>query len=507
MRLIVALCILISSLSALERPSDNKLKTLYNRLDPTSAAQHLAFYELYPDHPRGQQALHEAWMLLSGSEILYSAPRLEHLSSAIQAVISLINKSTSPHAPGLSDKELAIIEKLAAKLPHQRLKGHLAQTEEEVIQLAPAEVDLARGIFISQFGSNMFQIRLYEAIIDLMALQIMARLPHRSTPEAKIQAMNHFVFEEMRFRFPPHSMYAKDIDIYTLLSSVIDSHRGVCLGVSILYLCLAQRLDLPLEVITPPGHIYVRYYTPEKVINIETTARGIHVDSEEYLGIHTKALQMRNIKEVIGLAYINQAAVYWRREDYAQALNHYQKAESYLPDDSQLKELMGYTHLILGDEEKGRQLLLQIKDHIPEHAISKETLPEDYLNGKVDAEGLKAIFKSTEDDRQSILVKKQLLEEAVARFPEFRTGLLQLAATWLQLHRMGESLEILKRYHTLNPDDPEANYYLTMLYAERMDYNKAWEHFHQMEAILLAQYYQPKVLKETRRQLLLSCPE
>src|SRR6202044_1243325 len=123
-----------------------------------------------------------------------------------------------------------------------------------------------------------------------------------ATPQQKIDAINSFIFEEMGFRFPPHSRYAKDIDIYTFLPSVLDSRRGVCLGVSILYLCLAQRLGLNLEMITPPGHIYIRYHEGENIINIETTCRGIHMDSEDYLGINTRCLQMRNIKEVIGLA-------------------------------------------------------------------------------------------------------------------------------------------------------------------------------------------------------------
>ena len=98
----------------------------------------------------------------------------------------------------------------------------------------------------------------------------------------------------MRFRFPPHSLHAKDIDIYTFLPSVLDGRRGVCLGVSILYLCLAQRLGLDLEIITPPGHIYVRYQSPEgEMINIETTARGIDIPSERYLGMETRKLQTK----------------------------------------------------------------------------------------------------------------------------------------------------------------------------------------------------------------------
>lgn len=113
----------------------------------------------------------------------------------------------------------------------------------------------SRSFFKSQFGPDRVRIQSYEALIDLMALQILARLPKQASAEEKIIAINTFIFDEMGFRFPPHSLYAKDIDLYTFLPSVLDSRRGVCLGVSILYLCLAQRLELPLEMITPPGPV------------------------------------------------------------------------------------------------------------------------------------------------------------------------------------------------------------------------------------------------------------
>jgi regulator of sirC expression with transglutaminase-like and TPR domain len=102
-----------------------------------------------------------------------------------------------------------------------------------------------------------------------MALQILARLPENASSEEMIRVMNEMLFNEMRFRFPPQSLGIKEVDLYTVLPSVLDSRRGVCLGVSIIYLCLAQRLDLNLEVITPPGHIYVRYVDP-KTLEFET---------------------------------------------------------------------------------------------------------------------------------------------------------------------------------------------------------------------------------------------
>ena len=69
------------------------------------------------------------------------------------------------------------------------------------------------------------------------------------------------------------------------------------------------------EMVTPPGHIYVRFKKGNSEINIETTARGVHLDSEEYLGIETRGLQKRTVKEVIGLTHFNQASVYWQQEN------------------------------------------------------------------------------------------------------------------------------------------------------------------------------------------------
>ena len=142
-------------------------------------------------------------------------------------------------------------------------------------RLAPEEIDLSRGLLLFQFDDKeevQEEIKQYEAILDIMALQIAARLSPHPTDEEKIEAINHFIFHEMRFRFPPHSLYAKDIDLYTFLPSVLDNRQGVCLGVSILYLCIAQRLELPLEIITPQGTSTSAMQEKTTVINIETTA-------------------------------------------------------------------------------------------------------------------------------------------------------------------------------------------------------------------------------------------
>ena len=91
-------------------------------------------------------------------------------------------------------------------------------------------------------------------------------------------------------------------------------------------------VDLKLEAITPPGHIYVRYVDPKgEIINIETTARGIDIPSEMYFSLETRKLQQRTIKEVVGLAFMNQAAVAWHKNETKTAIDLYERGVSLCP--------------------------------------------------------------------------------------------------------------------------------------------------------------------------------
>lgn len=507
------LCILlICSAPLFSEPSSRSLKTLYNSLDPASISQHLAFYELYPQSAEGGQALREAYKLLTdGNQAAITSSLPLSLSSTVNAMVGLINKHSSDESGiSLREEELATIKKLGARLPNRKLKGFWATTEQEVKNLPPADIDLARGVLLSQLGDApgmLHKVQSYEASIDLMALQILTRVSLQDSPKAKIRAVNRFIFEELGFRFPPHSTYAKDIDLYTFLPSVLDSRRGVCLGVSILYICLAQRLNLDLEIVTPPGHIFVRWKKGAETINIETTARGIHLPDEEYLGVDTRALQKRNIKETIGMAHFNQASVFLERQQYGNALTSYAKALEYVPDDKLVIALMGYTSLLNGEVSRGKQLLEIVADYLPDYAVSKDTIAEDYLTGNASLEGMQAIFMRVDETRTSLLAKKEALEVALKHTPRFREAIFSLAGTWLQLQRIGEALKTLEYYHEIDAENPSVEYYLAALYAERMDYGRAWQHLRAAEELTAARKHHPEALLSFRQELSEKYPE
>lgn len=498
------------TLNAAGEPNLQKIKATYNSLDPLSISQHLALYELCPNSECGKRALNDAWKLIGANPALIKSTELPALEQTVHAIIALINHQPDQKASKLTAEAVATIEQAAIGLENRKLKGYYARSEAEVLALPPEEIDLAHAIFLSQQNRTEEALDVkknYEAAIDLMALQIRARLPQKATPEQKIRIINDFIFYELGFRFPPHSLYAKEIDRYTYLSSVIDSRRGICLGVSVLYLALAQRLGLPLEIVTPPGHIYVRYNDGKKIINIETTARGIDVDSNEYLSISTYQLQKRNIKETIGLVHFNQAADDLRLEAFDKALIAYEKANLYLSDDRLLDELLALCYIFCEKETQGKMLLEKITCTPSKYIVGKNSMCEDYLAGNANIDALKALFVHVEDDRDSILEHQKVLQKVLTSCPKFREGLLAQAMCWIQLHRFGEALEWLEKYHAIDPTNPKVEYYLATLYSERYNYPKAWIHLQNAEALTKSYGHFPKALKEFREDLSLHAPE
>jgi tetratricopeptide (TPR) repeat protein len=474
-------------------------QALYHRLDPFSVTKQLAYHELYPETEEGQKALARAWELLGGtaSDLPFEALSPQHMVDMLQGIES---------GTRLDEASLEAVEQLGRRLQHHHLAGHTAWTREEVLALPDEEVDVARGLLIELFNEDRELIRSYEALLDLMALQILARTSLYAPAAEKIAVINWFLFDEMHLRFPPHSAWATGVDDYTFLPSILDSRRGVCLGVSTLYLCIAQRLDLHLEAITPPGHIYLRTSGDADGINIETTARGVHIPSDHYLSVHTRSLQTRNRHQVIGYNFFNQAGTLWQAGRLDEAIAAYHTTLAYSPGDSLATELLGYVLLIDGQKEEAFALLSQVRDYLPDYAVTPNCLIADVLDGRVDASGVAAVYQQVDETRESILEKQEEIRDILTQFPLYRQGWFHLAVTHLQLGRNREGLEILQHYHTLNPDDATAEYYLAALNAERYNYPAAWAHLARAEALTATRDYSPKPLEQLRRSLRIRSP-
>jgi regulator of sirC expression with transglutaminase-like and TPR domain len=461
-------------------------KAIFSRLDRNSLSKQLAFYRLFPETEEGKKAYQQACFLLQGKS---NSPLPPLPTTLLDSIVNAVASNPSSVPSSFNKEELELIRTLSDGFQNRQLKGSKLLNEKEILSLSPEEIDLGRALLVSQ-GSD---VERFEAIFDIMALHIQAKLRKGAKPIEIVNALTTFIFDEMGFRFPPHSASVPEIDKYTALPSVVDARRGVCLGVSILYLCLAQRLGLALEIITPPGHIFVRYEGEGGPFNIETTARGVHLPDQTYLNLEYCHLTKRTIKEVVGMAHMNEASTYWHKGEYEKVLQFYEKALPYLEEDPLLHELMGYVNLLLGKEDVA-------KHHFAKADLKPTSFATDYLTGCCNAKGIELLFQQNDKDRNSLMAHRVKIENILKDWPTFKAGWFYHAMLSMQLSRVKDALLSLEKYHALDATHPTVEYYLAELYFDRGQYQEGWKHQKILAALFPAD--PPLQIEELRVKLL-----
>jgi tetratricopeptide (TPR) repeat protein len=490
--IIRSLVLLFLSITAKER-----IDTLYHKIDPYSISKQLAFYELYPQTETGNRALRRALDLIN-----IHRPLSEQIDCHVKIppfnpglIVGLSSQLTRKIPVEIHDEELKTIQKISSHLSNRKLKGYYIQSLEEVEKLDVDQIDLTR-ILLLELVQDPKQRAYYEATVDLMALEILAHLPKGASLEEKLEKISSYVFHDMEYRFPPQSIWVEELDSFTLLPTILDSRFGVCLGVSTLYLALAQRLDLPLIPITPPGHIFLRFENKESVTNIETTARGIHLPDSHYLSIQTKSLKRRSLKEVVGLNFMNQGALYWQQNEHKKAIAAYDTAIKYMGQDPLLMRFKGLQHLFLGEKEVAEEIFKKIRNVTLDGSTYSDTQIDDVLLGHIDSDGLKMLYDKEANDRNALEGQIKKLQSKLKDYPKFRDGLFHLAGTWLALHRTKEAYEVLVSYHEIDPTNPVVEYYLAALALDRLFLKEGKLFLKNTQRLLKEQSYQPQAIKD-----------
>lgn len=490
--------------------TEGEVRGLYNGLDPSSISEHLALHKLYPQDPSGQKALHHVKTLLekARSEEL-SLNQLPISTLSIDGFISfMLGKKIEEDL--LEEEHLEAIENVSSHLKNRGLKGYQAQSEEEIKKLDPEEIDFARALLIAQQRSTQKEIdwhwiRNYEAQLDFMALQVLASLPKNPSPREIIKEMNRLIFFKLRYRFPALSTLKSGEEPSSKLTTVLDSNHGVCLGISILYLSLAQRLNLPLEIVIPPGHIYVRYKDEQGEVNIETTARGINYPSENYLDVNTKVLKQANIKEVIGFVFYNISSTYLvKTKEYSKAIENYLHCLEYAPTNRDAIELLGYSYLLDKQETEANNCFKKLLQSESTDRIASTFFDmwKDHLNHKIGPDAIESIIEhADEDSRLDLEAKKKKFQKLLKKYPNFKAGLFYLSGTYQNLSESDQAIKLLEKLHTLDPQHPYVELTLSSLYIQEYNFPKAWDHYKQLEAILSQHNHQPKIMKDLKTTL------
>ncbi|SYX09091.1 putative PEP-CTERM system TPR-repeat lipoprotein [Chlamydia poikilotherma] len=343
------------------------------------------------------------------------------------------------------------------------------------------EKDLARALVLAEFPGEegIRKAEHYTRYLDILALRAYIErqryldkehcaLGSEAYHRATIEALNTILFYEEGIRYPSkNEMFS---DEFSFLSSVADRKFGVCLGVSSLYLSLSQRLELPLESVTPPGHIYLRYRGGK--INIETTAGGRHLPTEQYCEcLNIDELKVRSAKDLIGLTFINQGSFALQKQQYHEADLAYEKAKEYI-DDDELQELLGVVKILKGQKKAGEILLKGSSQ-----AQSMGSVAYDYLQGNIDKATLKLLFTHPGSTYDEIISYQEALKKAIQRSPKCCESRRRLASVLMHLGKTAEGVALLEQCAKESADDIALHLKLSKVLCDRHDYEKAQKYF------------------------------
>jgi regulator of sirC expression with transglutaminase-like and TPR domain len=205
--------------------------------------------------------------------------------------------------------------------------------------LPDGDIPLGKTLIMvsSLLGEDLTGVRVDPAVVEeeiaRLAEKVRPALRDRINPRKIISALNRFLFVEEGFTYDS----GDDNTENHLLDRVLARKRGNCLGLTAIYLLLAERLSLPLKGVYVPSHIFVRYENAGVRFNIETGEKGAEVEDGRYtsdFGLTERRPYLRSLgkKEIVGVYLKSLGANFSREGSEERALRLYREAAVFYPD-------------------------------------------------------------------------------------------------------------------------------------------------------------------------------
>lgn len=215
---------------------------------------------------------------------------------------------------------------------------------EDQIDIGLVALTLAKEIYPD------LAIEAYSQKLNLLAGEVRLFTKGVRDPDYQIRAMNTYLFKRQGFGYDRTDMYGKKLE-NRYLNGLIETRRGSCATLPLLYLAVAQRLGYPIYPVSAPQHLFVRYVDPSlQMQNIDPAGLGGYSSDEEYIkdleiplqGVKSGAyLRTMTWRELVA-ELVGENGTYWARKgDYPKAIRYLEKAIAGSPKGAELYELLG----------------------------------------------------------------------------------------------------------------------------------------------------------------------
>ncbi len=152
--------------------------------------------------------------------------------------------------------------------------------------------------------------------------------------------------------------YVREVDdagiVHTLLPYVVENKKGSCVGLSALYLVLAEQAGIQAKGMLVPGHFFVRVLRGERVQNVELLRRGEVMSEKWYRGKwpHPEGadyMRPLSAKETAAVLLYNAANAFRDRGRLERAKQMYERVIEVLPRFAEPRANLGSVYEREGD--------------------------------------------------------------------------------------------------------------------------------------------------------------
>lgn len=172
-----------------------------------------------------------------------------------------------------------VVKERASRLVQRLQYAELEDQVRQFASLADWEMDIETGAWlVARYGYPDLDPSPYTKELDRIANDIGALLDDEMYMIDVVDHINHILFEVEGFR-PDNRRFYDPENSY--INRVIERRMGIPITLSLVYLLIAKRLELPIYGAAVPGHFLVRFDGPYETLWIDPFNQGAVLDRND----------------------------------------------------------------------------------------------------------------------------------------------------------------------------------------------------------------------------------
>ena len=210
------------------------------------------------------------------------------------------------------------------------------------------------------------------ATCDALLVRLKRRIKAEADPMRKLSVLNQFFYTDLGFSGNANNFYAPE---NSYVNEVLQTRRGIPISIAVIWLELAQALELQAEGISFPGHFLVKVTLPEGLVVLDPLTGdslgldnlaerlapfrqhlGDASDMEAPLGLY---LQPAPPRDILTRMLRNLKEIFNSQEDWQRLIKVQDRLLVLHPDAPAEKRDRGLALIELGQNKAARDDLLQ----------------------------------------------------------------------------------------------------------------------------------------------------